>query len=317
MSPSALFLFVILTAAVIAGGLIFRAYKRDIGLARAAARRGSRMVDTDIGPVEYADEGAGMPLLSIHGAGGGHDQGLANVFDLVGNGFRIIAPSRFGYLRTPVPGDTSSAAQADAHAALLDSLKINRVIVVGASAGARSAVEFAIRHPGRAVALILIVPAIYAPTEPVAVEGSGTSVLALRLVEKGADFGWWALAKIAPPILLRFLGVRSELLASASEAEWARLREIIGAVEPLSWRAAGIRIDGKPDSHHPQFEAIAAPTLIISARDDLFNTLPAAAFAAAAIPGARLIVYETGGHLLIGRQQDVREAIRVHIGGQR
>ena len=233
MSPSALFLFVILTAAVIAGGLIFRAYKRDIGLARAAARRGSRMVDTDIGPVEYADEGAGMPLLSIHGAGGGHDQGLANVFDLVGNGFRIIAPSRFGYLRTPVPGDTSSAAQADAHAALLDSLKINRVIVVGASAGARSAVEFAIRHPGRAVALILIVPAIYAPTEPVAVEGSGTSVLALRLVEKGADFGWWALAKIAPPILLRFLGVRSELLASASEAEWARQHFLNCATNPI------------------------------------------------------------------------------------
>jgi pimeloyl-ACP methyl ester carboxylesterase len=38
------------------------------------------------------------------------------------------------------------------------------------------------------------------------------------------------------------------------------------------------------------------PTLVISARDDLFNTLPAAEFAASAIPNAKLIVYETGGH---------------------
>jgi hypothetical protein len=34
-------------------------------------------------------------------AGGGYDQGLANVADLVGDDFRVIAPSRFGYLGTP------------------------------------------------------------------------------------------------------------------------------------------------------------------------------------------------------------------------
>ena len=32
------------------------------------------------------------------------------------------APSRFGYLRTPLPSDASPAAQADAHSCLLDAL---------------------------------------------------------------------------------------------------------------------------------------------------------------------------------------------------
>lgn len=66
---------------------------------------------------------------AIHGAGGGHDQGLANVADLVGDDFRVIAPSRFRYLRTPVPSVTSSASQADAHAALLTEQKVDKAIV--------------------------------------------------------------------------------------------------------------------------------------------------------------------------------------------
>ena len=51
------------------------------------------------------------------------------------------------------------------------------------------------------------------------------------------------------------------------------------------------------------------PTLIISTRDDLFNTLPAAEFAASTIPNAKLVVYDTGGHLLVGRQQQVRTIV--------
>ncbi|MGX8012352.1 alpha/beta fold hydrolase [Mesorhizobium sp. ORM8.1] len=57
-------------------------------------------------------------------------------------------------------------------------------------------------------------------------------------------------------------------------------------------------------------EEITAPTMIISARDDLFNTLPAAEFAAAKIPGSKLVVYDTGGHLLVGRKREVRKAVR-------
>jgi 2-hydroxy-6-oxonona-2,4-dienedioate hydrolase len=123
-------------------------------------------------PIEYAESGTGLPLLSIHGAGGGFDQGLANAAEFVDEGFRIIAPSRFGYLRTPVPGDASPAAQADAHAALLSDLNISRAIVVGVSAGARSAIEFALRHPDKVTALVLISPGTYSPTSPVSLDAN-------------------------------------------------------------------------------------------------------------------------------------------------
>jgi pimeloyl-ACP methyl ester carboxylesterase len=65
--------------------------------------QGSLVASTDAGPIEYAERAAGVPILSIHGAGGGFDRGLALASELVDEDYRIIAPSRFGYLRTPVP----------------------------------------------------------------------------------------------------------------------------------------------------------------------------------------------------------------------
>jgi 2-hydroxy-6-oxonona-2,4-dienedioate hydrolase len=62
----------------------------------------------------------------VHGSGGGHDQGMAFAGSLADQGIRVIAMSRFGYLRTPMPADASAAAQADAHVCLLDALGIRR-----------------------------------------------------------------------------------------------------------------------------------------------------------------------------------------------
>ena len=88
MSQTAVLLLIVLVAAVAAGALVFLSYKHDLDRARHMATRGGRIANTSAGPIEYAVNGAGIPLLSIHGAGGGYDQGLANVADLVGNDFR-------------------------------------------------------------------------------------------------------------------------------------------------------------------------------------------------------------------------------------
>src|SRR5262245_16847575 len=110
-----------------AAGWVFFSYTNELNNARAAAHNGGRILNTTAGLIEYGEKGTGIPVLSIHGAGGGFDQGLANVSSLLGEGYRIIAPSRFGYLRTPVSSDVSSAAQADAHDALLAKLGIAKV----------------------------------------------------------------------------------------------------------------------------------------------------------------------------------------------
>jgi pimeloyl-ACP methyl ester carboxylesterase len=292
-----------------AAGLVFWLYKFDLDRARDAVIGGSQIVDTAAGPIEYAERGDGFPLLSIHGAGGGFDQGLANVADLEAGSFRVIAPSRFGYLRTPLPTDASAAAQADAHAALLSKLNVDKVVIVGVSAGARSAVELAIRHPSAVAALILLVPGIYSPTSPVSLASDRSSKFMVSLARAGGDFAWWAMRKLAPGMLVRFVGVPPALLSGSPKSERDRVMHIVNAIEPLSLRFLGINADGADHPRRLPLEEIAAPTLIISAQDDLFNTAPAARFAASRIPGAELIVFETGGHLFVGRGAEVRAAV--------
>jgi pimeloyl-ACP methyl ester carboxylesterase len=244
-------------------GFVSFSYKNELREARDATNRGSLIATTAAGPIEYGQSGAGIPLLSIHGAGGGHDQGLANAIDLVGEGYHVIAPSRFGYLRTPIPAAPSPAAQADAHAALLSQLNVSEAIVVGVSAGARSAVEFALRHPQRLTALILIVPGTYSPTSPVAIEESRGSQLAFWLVNHGADFAWWAAETISPSMLIRFIGVPPELVWSSPKNRARQGHENCPehrtAFVALSWNQyrqqfqspfAAAREDRSPDTDH-------------------------------------------------------------------
>jgi 2-hydroxy-6-oxonona-2,4-dienedioate hydrolase len=101
------------------------------------------------GSLEYAVAGDGPPLMMIHGTGGGFDQGLLFAAGLRRSGFRIVAPSRFGYLGSAFPDDAPPAHQADTLVELLDHLGIDRLPVAGGSAGALTAAELALRHPDR------------------------------------------------------------------------------------------------------------------------------------------------------------------------
>src|ERR1051325_6740228 len=80
-----------------------RSYHTDLTAARLNALAGSQVISTARGPIEFATRGAGPTVLALHGTGGGWDQGMYLAGVLADNGFRVIAPSRFGYLRTPPP----------------------------------------------------------------------------------------------------------------------------------------------------------------------------------------------------------------------
>jgi pimeloyl-ACP methyl ester carboxylesterase len=142
---------------------VYSSYRGDIVKARERIASGSQIAETRCGPIEYIARGDGPAVLFVHGAGGGFDQGLDFIEPLVKSGLRVVLMSRFGYLRTPLPADASAAAQADAHACLLDALQIERAAVFGVSAGAPSSMQFALRHPQRTRALVLLVPAAYVP----------------------------------------------------------------------------------------------------------------------------------------------------------
>lgn len=113
-----------------------------------------RVVSTAKGPVEYARVGNGPAILGIHGGPGGFDQGIFLFEWLADAGFSLVAPSRPGYLGTPLSGGKTPAEQADLCAALLDTLGIDKVALVFGSAGGAAGYEFAIRYPERTLALV-------------------------------------------------------------------------------------------------------------------------------------------------------------------
>src|SRR5215469_3226607 len=137
-------------------------YRSDIRAARDRISVGSKITDTPCGVIEYADVGNGPPVLAVHGSGGGFDAGLELARPLIESGFRVVAVSRFGYLRSPFPPDALPPAQADAFACLLDALKLDRVAVIAVSAGAPSAMQLCVRHPDRCSAMTLLSPAAFA-----------------------------------------------------------------------------------------------------------------------------------------------------------
>jgi 2-hydroxy-6-oxonona-2,4-dienedioate hydrolase len=89
-----------------AAGSAYVRYRHDLKDRNRALKSAHRQVETGLGAIEYAREGTGPAALVIHGAGGGFDQGLYLGRKMLGAGFDLIAPSRFGYLGTPSPAET-------------------------------------------------------------------------------------------------------------------------------------------------------------------------------------------------------------------
>ncbi len=301
----------------IAGGLlagsgtfVFSEYSRDIRAARARVSSGSRIASTPCGPIEYAETGSGPAVLVIHGAGGGFDQGLELAQPLIDAGFRVIAVSRFGYLRTPMSAVASPETQADAHACLLDALKIGRVAVIGGSAGAPSAMQFCLRHPERCSSLVLLFPMAFAPDRAQAKPSALFSFVIKATLH--SDFSFWAATKIARNTLIKtVLGTPVRDFRAAPRDEQERALEVMRHILPVSQRENGIWNDATISPVLPRYdlERINIPTLLISAEDDLYRTYPSARYSAAHIPGARFVGYHTGGHLLLGYWKEASSEI--------
>ncbi len=267
---------VVAVTLVVVGVSIGWHFDKDMELARSRSAQGSALITTRCGPIEVQQAGAGVPLLVVHGSGGGHDQGMAFAGALAQHGVHVIAMSRFGYLRTPMPTDASAAAQADAHVCLLDALGIRRAAVMGGSAGAPSALQMAIRHPDRVSALILLAPLTYkpptqvdsAPSMPAWVESAMMQLL-------GSDFLFWTALHIARDQLTKVvLATPPELLLVASPQERARVNAMLDHILPVSSRAGGLRSDTAVGKHlvPAPLASVHVPALIVSARDDRYGT---------------------------------------------
>jgi len=286
-----------------AAGLITWYYRDERRKALARLSVGSRLVKTALGDVEIGESGEGQPLLVLHGGGAGYDGGLAAVWPELG--YRVIAPSRPGYLRTPLESGRSFEQQADLFAALLDSLEIKKTAVWAMSGGGPAALQFALRHPKRCRGLVLL-SAINTATPPYP--------LPMRIAAKFGemcDFLPWLMMNT--PLNLLLAGPDFLSQCAGQPAKMDLYRRTMNSMFPMSLRAKGVRNDLFWIKRLVQMplENIKAPTLVIHGDHDSVVPFIQGLNSAEGIPHAQLRIIPGGDHLcLITHMEPVREEIK-------
>jgi pimeloyl-ACP methyl ester carboxylesterase len=155
----------------------------------------------------------------------------------------------------------------------------------------------AVEFPQRTQGLILISSAVPGPVpDPIP-----------KLVTQH-DFLYWAAIKIAPGKLLELLFPPSVQLTKKQRTFIVENSFMAGM--PISRRTAGIQFHNRqsnPEVNRVPYEQIRAPTLVFQASDDA-RELAGGQQIARRIPDSRLVTM-TGGHVLIGHDQQIRDEI--------
>jgi len=258
----------------------------------------SRVADTAVGPIEYGTRGQGDWILISHPSPGGFDLIYRSQLRL--DGFRLLVPSRPGYLRTPLSVGSKPEEQADAFAALMDFFRIDRAAVLGIGGGGLAAIQFALRHPGRCRALILV----SAVTHRMPGERQLTPAENFLASILETDFGVWAFSGIATSLF-------QDIDTSDQEVKNALTESAKGLV-PWEERKFGRANDFKQFEDLPDYplENIRVPTLIVHGTDDQAIPYSHAQNAYTRIPGARIYPF-TGGdqYLILTRFREIQAII--------
>jgi pimeloyl-ACP methyl ester carboxylesterase len=299
-------------AVVVAAAATLALYRRDMRRAYQRMSGMSALVSSAYGDIEYAEGGRGPSVLVIHGSGGGFDQGALLADAVLAEGLHWIAPSRFGYLRSTFQAGATFDDQAHAYAALLDHLGIDRVAVVALSHGAPSALLLAVLHPERVASLTLISPGVASSTDENQAGASDKGNALTWVFQR--DYRYWAMTTAFRRQFLGLMGASGEVIAGLSAEQRELADRVVEFMNPVSLRSAGVRFDNQAALPNERIAAILAPTLILHAKDDGLQLYHNATFAASTIPGARLVSFERGGHLLLAVEQPtIRREVERHI----
>ncbi|MEV7009297.1 alpha/beta hydrolase [Streptosporangium sp. NPDC051022] len=264
----------------------------------AFPERATTVARLPAGPVEYRLEGDGPRTVAVFH--GGHMRaGLALGEEVFTDaGFTVLAPSRPGYGHTPPTTGTTPAGFADATAQLCRSLGVRRLAaVVGISAGGRTALTLAARHPDLVERIILQSAVGFLPWPDRLTRLGGRVVFNARL-EAGTWVIMRSLLRTAPSlglrVLLRQLSVLPvhRLMAGLSAAERATLTGLFTAMRS----GHGFVADMLPV---PDCAAEAGqPALVIATRHDRSVPFAHAESLVAAMPNAELVDSRADSHMI-------------------
>lgn len=290
---------------IIVGGILLVlvamiAINFNIALKKATKRfdtyqKKAESVETSYGKITFIDEGEGEVILSCHGICGGYDQAYDTLSDKTEN-YRVIAPSRFGYPGSDAPKNPSIDNQVEAFVELLDSLNIDKVYVLGTSAGGAIAIKFALLHPERTKGLILYCsgyPATEKPEKEATYVGPPSAIC--------YDFPMWFFSPLFGPLM-------------------GMDRETIGLIMPLNERHEGIVLDAKisntdMSNHYEEYDMskLSVPVLIMHAEDDKLADYNNAALWSKKIPNCTFVSFKSGGHLMTGNSEKINEEFNSFI----
>ena len=259
------------------------------------------VVDTRRGLIEYAERGEGMPLLSLHGSPAAFENGLFIAEFARVNGFRVIAVSRPGYGRTPLETGRTPLEQADALAALLDTLGLEQVAVVGMSGGGPAGYALAGAHPDRVCCLLQVESISMPATAP---RGGR---LGLRLTGL-ARLAAWMIDRF-PARMLATMGAPATNDPDLRAAQVALARGIVTTATGWERLGAGYDNDATQFADLPPLplHSITCPTLIVHGTADTRVPTTHAEHAHATIAGSVLRPLDGGGHTAFLFRADLQQ----------
>lgn len=283
------------------------------------------ILQTARGPVDVVVEGTGPAILYFHGTLSGSDLALARDRSLTEEGFQLIIPHRPGFYGTPLRRNSTTAYTADLAGLVLDQLGVDRVAVVGTSAGGLPAMAFSIRHAARTAALVLQCSQVHrwdgpewAPTAHQWIYRWGRFTVTrwliwqihIRILRFSSP--QQCLCNLSGP---RFAEVQHDPIAlQMAEAAYNELRRLrfhrLGYYNDLrAWTTEDVLATGK----------VKCPTLILHDPLDPIAPFKHAEYAAKVIEHSELLSLHAAGHLIwAGRdaqqmQQCRSEFLRRHL----
>ncbi len=241
--------------------------------------------------IYFETAGEGPPFVMIH-AGVADNRQWNNEFEYFAARFRVVRFDMRGYGKSePVAGDFSHLSDL---AALLAYLQIDEpLVLMGCSMGGGIAMDFALTHPARVRALIMV--------------GSGPSGLTLDIPRPdGADAAEAALeAAIKAGDLDRVAEIETQIwfdgigrtAVQVNQAARKLAYEMCRNVASLESKRLGKRL---PDADVPaakRLDALHIPVLVIVGEHDLPYLLAAADHMAQHLPSARRVLMHDAAHL--------------------
>jgi len=205
-------------------------------------------------------------------------------------GRRTIAFDRRGHgdtVATPEPHDPVDDALA-----VLDGLKIDRTVVVGASRGGQVAIDLALRHPHRVTGLVLLGSGVGgAPPPDFSTLDESVRALAKLWIEAMGSGEPHGINRLSAHIWLDGCSAPEGRVQGRARDDFLGMNGLrLRLVDQIGTESLGL-----PDAWD-RAATITVPTLLLVGRfDDI--AIPTSRHLAATIPGARLEFLEDSGHL--------------------